>query len=102
MRPRSNTTSTAEPRMVTTRTRVGLVDAAMGKLMVVGSGQSPAAEDRRSSSATSMRCSSVHDDAICDVTSDPAIPAAWFDALASLLANVSAVDSASPTRRRQA
>jgi hypothetical protein len=82
-----------EPSMVTTKTRVELVNAAMGKLMVVASGQSPAAEDQQTVDGhVDALFEQLRDDEICDVTDDAAIPAAWFDALASLLANVSAVD----------
>jgi hypothetical protein len=79
--------------MVTTKTRIELVNAAMGKLMVVGSGQSPAAEDQETVDGhVDPLFEQMRDDAICDVTDEAAIPGAWFDALASLLANISAVD----------
>jgi hypothetical protein len=74
-----------------TRTRNQLIRAAADKLNIVGTGQPLEAEyaDKISSNIDPLFMQ-LAEDGICQVVDPQSIPIAWFDALAGLLANVSA------------
>ena len=77
--------------MQLTHNRAQLIRAAAEKLQIVGTGQplEPEYEARISLDVDPlMRQLSM--DAICEVANDDKIPSEWFDAIAGLLANVSA------------
>lgn len=76
-----------------TKTRIQLVNEAASKLQVVGSGQSLEAEDGETIDAkVDDLLLQLATDEIVSVTNTDEIPAAWFDAIASLLANICADD----------
>ncbi len=77
--------------MQTTKTRAQLVREAADKLNIVGTGQSLEAEysEKIDNNVDPLFAQLASDD-IAVVVSDDLIPSEWFDALAGLLANVSA------------
>lgn len=76
-----------------TKTRTQLVNDALGKLMVVGSGQSPDAEDfDKVNAKVDGLILQLSADEVCEIANDDEIPTEWFDDLASLLANRCAND----------
>lgn len=80
-----------------TKTRTQLVNEALSKLLVVASGQSPQAEDQQLvDGKVDTLLDQLREDGICDVTDDGAIEGAWFDAIASLLANMCSTDFGIP------
>ena len=77
--------------MDVTKTRIELVNDALGKLMVVASGQSAEAEDEALvDGKVDALILQLATDEICDITDADAIPSEWFDPVSSLLANVCA------------
>lgn len=80
-----------------TKTRVQLVNEALNKLLVVASGQSAEAEDQQTvDGKVDALIAQLSEDEICEIPDDEEIPSAWFDAVASLLANVCSVDFGIP------
>lgn len=77
--------------MELTKTRDALVLEAAYKLNIVGTGQPLEAEyAQRIDDNVDPLMSQLASDGICNVVNTAFIPSEWFDALASLLANVSA------------
>jgi hypothetical protein len=77
----------------TTKTRIQLVNEAMSKGMLVAAGQEPEDEDFEVvDGKVDALIAQLSVDQICEVSDDDAIPSEWFDALAALLANISASD----------
>lgn len=77
--------------MEITKTRAALIRAAAEKLNIVGTGQSLEAEySERIDSYVDPLFAQLAVDDICLVVDDAQIPTEWFDALAGLLANMSA------------
>src|SRR5215510_3394985 len=75
----------------TTKTRTQLVREAADKLNIVGTGQPLDNEyASRLDGNVDPLLMQLASDGICEVVNDGFIPAEWFDALAGLLANVSA------------
>lgn len=74
-----------------TKTRTELIREAADKLNIVGTGQSLDAEyaDRLDRNIDPLFMQLARD-GVCEVVNDGFIPSEWFDALAGLLANVSA------------
>jgi len=74
-----------------TKTRDALVREAAEKLNIVGTGQPLEADygDRINNNVDPLFMQ-LATDGICEVVNDQFIPSEWFDALAGLLANVSA------------
>lgn len=82
---------------MSTRTQDQLVDEAIRKLMVVGAGQSPDAEDQDLVDAkVAPLIDQLSADGICTISDPDHIPGEWFDAVASLLANLCAPDFGKP------
>lgn len=80
-----------------TYTQDQLVDEAIRKLMVVGAGQSPDAEDQELvDGKVAALIDQLSADGICTISDPDAIPGEWFDAVASLLANLCAPDFGKP------
>jgi len=77
--------------MITTKTRTELVREAADKLNIVGTGQELEAEyAEKIDNNVDPLFMQLATDGICEVANDGYIPAEWFDAIAGLLANVSA------------
>lgn len=75
-----------------TKTRTELVREAADKLSIVGTGQALEAEyAEKLDNNVDPLFMQLATDGICTVVNDNNIPSEWFDALAGLLANVSAV-----------
>jgi hypothetical protein len=73
------------------KTRTELVREAADKLNIVGTGQSLEAEyGEKIDGNVDPLFMQLARDGICEVVNDDFIPAEWFDAIAGLLANVSA------------
>ena len=78
---------------MTTKTQDELVDEALRKLMVVGSGQSPDAEDQELvDGKVGTLIDQLSADGIVTISDPDVIRGEFFDALASLLANLCAPD----------
>lgn len=78
---------------MSTKTRDELVDDALRKLMVVGAGQSPDAEDQELvDGKVDPLIDQLSADLIVQITDDDAIPGEFFDPVSSLLANLCAPD----------
>jgi len=77
--------------MLILKTRTELVREAADKLKIVGTGQ-PLEDEYavKLDEAIDPLFMQLASDGICEVVDDNAIPGEWFDALAGLLANVSA------------
>lgn len=76
-----------------TYTQDELVDEAIRKLMVVGAGQSPDAEDQELvDGKVPALIDQLSADGYCTISDPDAIPGEWFDSVASLLANLCAPD----------
>jgi hypothetical protein len=74
-----------------TRTQEALVREAAELLNIVGTGQSLEADyAEKISSRVDSLFAQLAADGICNVAAPSAIPVEWFDALAGLLANISA------------
>ena len=83
--------------MQTTFTRIELKNEAASKLQIKGTGQSLEADyDAILDDKIDPLFLQLMTDGICIVGSDQAIPGEWFNALASLLANVSSLDFGLP------
>ena len=75
-----------------TKTRTELVREAADKLAIVGTGQPLEAEyAERIDNNVDPLLMQLASDGICEVVNDGYIPSEWFDSIAGLLANVSAV-----------
>ena len=77
--------------MQITKTRAELIREAADKLNIVGTGQAlePEYAERIDQNVDPLLLQ-LSIDGICEVANDDAIPSEWFDAIAGLLANVSA------------
>lgn len=79
--------------MELTRTRAQLVNEALSKLQVVGSGQSPEAEDSDLvDGKVDALILQLAADGIANIPTNDEFPAEWFDCIAGLLANLCAPD----------
>lgn len=82
---------------MSTKTRDELVDRALRKLSVVGTGQSASAEDQELvDDEVDPLIDQLSVDGICTITDDQAIPGEIFDEVASLLANRCGPDFSKP------
>jgi hypothetical protein len=78
---------------MTTKTRLQLVNKAIQKLQVVGSGQEAEDDDLGLiDDAFDTLVDQLAADSICEIADEDEIPGEWFDALAELLANSCAAE----------
>ena len=79
--------------MTLTRTQDELIARALTKLKVIGSGQSPDAEDQATvAGAVDGVLADLRARDVVDVADVEAVPAAWFESLADILAQAVADD----------